>query len=452
MIRRTFLRGCAGAGVALVAGSACAATRAAGPAVVQNATALTEVFGDGMKLTAVAVRYDRDINTTTLPSSAFTVAGRNVTRVYANTSPASARNGHDGPWVIVELSAADPAAALWASPQGGGPSSAQPAAPGAGSPSGGPPAAGEAGPAPTIRPAQATITQTVPLSAADGSVAVPTGPTETTDVINAIVDDFQQLRYEDPATGAALDYNLFAPAHFDQAKRYPLVLFMHDASVVGAPPTGPLVQGLGAVSWASPENQSRHECFVLAPQYGTVVIDDTYRPTPAFDATANLVRAVVNQYPIDTNRIYATGQSMGAMMTIGLNLAHPDLFAASYVVAGQWPTDQTAPLSRKRLWITVSEGDDKAYPGENAITALAQQRGATVSRAVWNGQSTQQQFADAYAAITANDSSINYVAFEKGTAIPPGTPAGGSGSEHMSTWHIAYGIPAIRDWIMLQHL
>ena len=290
------------------------------------------------------------------------------------------------------------------------------------------------------------------MSAADGSVAVPTGPTETTDVINAIVDDFQQLRYEDPATGAALDYNLFAPAHFDQAKRYPLVLFMHDASVVGAPPTGPLVQGLGAVSWASPENQSRHECFVLAPQYGTVVIDDTYRPTPAFDATANLVRAVVNQYPIDTNRIYATGQSMGAMMTIGLNLAHPDLFAASYVVAGQWPTDQTAPLSRKRLWITVSEGDDKAYPGENAITALAQQRGATVSRAVWNGQSTQQQFADAYAAITANDSSINYVAFEKGTAIPPGTPAGGSGSEHMSTWHIAYGIPAIRDWIMLQHL
>ena len=52
---------------------------------------------------------------------------------------------------------------------------------------------------------------------------------------------------------------------------------MHDASVVGAPPTGPLVQGLGAVSWASPENQSRHECFVLAPQYGTVVIDDTLR-------------------------------------------------------------------------------------------------------------------------------------------------------------------------------
>jgi predicted peptidase len=32
--------------------------------------------------------------------------------------------------------------------------------------------------------------------------------------------------------------------------------------------------------------------------------------------------------------MYATGQSMGAMMTVGTNIRHLELFAASYVVAG----------------------------------------------------------------------------------------------------------------------
>jgi len=157
-------------------------------------------------------------------------------------------------------------------------------------------------------------------------------------------------------------------------------------------------------------------------------------------------------YSIDTARIYATGQSMGAMMTIGLNIARPDLFAASYVVAGQWPTDQTAVLADKQLWIMVSEGDDKAYPAENAITALAEQRGATVARAVRNGQSTQQQFAEAFDSLTAKGASINYVALEKGSTVPAGTAPGGAGSEHIGTWRIAYGIPAVRDWILQQHL
>jgi predicted peptidase len=76
---------------------------------------------------------------------------------------------------------------------------------------------------------------------------------------------------------------------------------------------------------------------------------------------------------------------MGAMMTIGMNVKHPDLFAASYVVAGQWPVDQTAPLSKRPpLDITVSQNDSKAYSGENDITQLAERHGATVTRAVWS--------------------------------------------------------------------
>ncbi|MGH1554443.1 alpha/beta hydrolase-fold protein [Streptomyces sp. L7] len=46
---------------------------------------------------------------------------------------------------------------------------------------------------------------------------------------------------------------------------------------------------------------------------------------------------MTQQYSIDRKRRYTTGQSMGAMMSLGLNIKYPDLFAAAFIVAGQWP-------------------------------------------------------------------------------------------------------------------
>jgi predicted peptidase len=271
--RRAFLAGSAGLGVALMTSVACGSRRPAAAVGVQDATALTEVFGDGMKLTAVAVHYDRDIDNAKLTSSSFTVADRTVTRIYANTSAAVTPTGRNGRYVIIELSTDDPAAALWVTPQGGSPNAENPSSASATPPSsatapaGGPPAAGQAGPAPTIKQATAAINQGAAVAAVDGSsLPATTEPVTTSKVINAVVDDFEQLQFTDPATGTTLSYNLFTPRNYDPAKRYPLVLFMHDASVVGAAPTGPLVQGLGAVSWATPDDQTRHPCFVVAPQ------------------------------------------------------------------------------------------------------------------------------------------------------------------------------------------
>ena len=38
--------------------------------------------------------------------------------------------------------------------------------------------------------------------------------------------------------------------------------------------------------WAGPEDQAKHECFVLAPEYGSVVVDDNYQPSTLFDTTS----------------------------------------------------------------------------------------------------------------------------------------------------------------------
>ncbi|MEV2193035.1 alpha/beta hydrolase-fold protein [Streptomyces phaeochromogenes] len=461
MDRRTFMAGSATAtaGALAVFGGAgpSSADEAAGTGPggdhVRSVTAITQVFGSGQKLVAVAVEYDRDIDGSTLSTSTFTVTDRTVTKVYANRTAGLAQRGRAGRYVVVELSPDDTAAALWVTKQGSG----TPPADGSGSGSGdsgggagaGGPVVGDTTPGGTIVAARATLTQTGTVTTTRGTRYTADGTALSTDaVVNLIVDDFQQFSFADPATGQTLRYNLFVPKNYDPRKRYPLVLFMHDAGVVNVATEGPLVQGLGAVCWASPQDQARHESFVLAPEYGSVVIDDNYEPSTLFEATANLVESVTRQYGIDPKRRYTTGQSMGAMMSLGLNIRYPDLFAAAFIVAGQWPETQAAPLAKKNLWILVSADDTKAYPGEQAITEVIQEQGTPVSTALWDGRSTAAEFAADVRSMTAQRTPVNFAAFEPGTVVPSGSTT----SAHMATWQVAYTIPGIRDWIMRQSL
>ena len=417
---------------------------------VKGLTAITQVFGAGQKLVAVAVEYDRDIDGRTLSTSTFTVTDRTVTKVYTNRSADLTERSRNGRYVIVELSPDDTAAALWVTGQGSGtpPTGGGTGDSGGGVGAGGP-QVGDTTPGGTIVAAKATLIQAGTVTTTRGREYAASTTGLTTDAVkNLIVDDFQQFTFADPATGQTLKYNLFVPQHYNPRKSYPLVLFMHDASVVNVATEGPLVQGLGAVCWASPEDQARHEAFVLAPEYGAVVIDDNYEPSTLFDATANLVESVTQQYSIDPDRRYTTGQSMGAMMSLGLNIRYPDLFAAAFIVAGQWPEAQAVPLAKKNLWILVSADDTKAYPGEQAITEVIQEQGTKVSTALWDGQSTAAEFAADVRSMKAQRTPVNFAAFKTGTTVPTGSTT----SAHMGTWQIAYTIPGIRDWIMRQSL
>ncbi|MFC8520253.1 alpha/beta hydrolase-fold protein [Streptomyces sp. NPDC057257] len=463
MDRRTLIAGSAAAGgVAMLGSVAYGVTERnqtdSGNRNTGEVTAITKVYGDGQKLVAVAVEYDSDIDDSSLSTNTFAVTGRTVTKVYANKEAALADRGRNGRYVIVELSPDDEAAALWVTQQGSaGGSSASPspsssASSGSGDSGGvgaGGPKVGDSTPGGTIVAAKATLTQKGTVTTTRGT-RYPAGDATmtTTSVVNLIVDDFKQFTYDDPATGQTLKYNLFVPKNYDPRRRYPLVLFMHDASVVNVAAQGPLVQGLGAVCWASDADQARHESFVLAPEYGSVVVDDTYEPSTLFDTTAHLVEAVTKKYSIDPKRRYTTGQSMGAMMSLGLNIKYPDLFAAAYIVAGQWPSDVAAPLADKKLWIVVSQDDDKSYSGENAITKVIAAEGTKVGTAVWDGQSTAAQFAADVRTLEKQKAPVNYASFQTGTTVESGS----STSAHMGTWHIAYTIPGIRDWIMRQSL
>ena len=103
-----------------------------------------------------------------------------------------------------------------------------------------------------------------------------------------------------------------------------MVLFIHDAGPTDLKETVvALIQGNGAIVFASPEEQAKHEAFVLAPKYNKKIVNDDGNIDPLLDTTLNLLDYLKNEYSIDTDRLYTTGQSMGGMMSIVMNFRQP---------------------------------------------------------------------------------------------------------------------------------
>ena len=406
---------------------------------VKAVTAIAEVFGDGQKVSAIALEYDRAIDTTKLNAEAFAVEGKTVTKVYANASAERASVGTNGKFVIVELDtsiAPSSSMVAGAGPMAGGnepPNGGNPP-PGAGGPK-----LGEVSDKPATRVIpSASVTQIGEVWTVDGMVYEANSVSMASErTVELVVQDFIQRVFEDPNYGGeSLMYNLFVPKDYDPSKKYPLLLFMHDAGVVSNNPLETLTQGLGAVVWATDAEQAKHPCFVLAPQFASVIADDSSQTTEQMDIAVDLVESLMKQFSIDPNRLYNTGQSMGGMSSIAMDIKYPDLFAASLLVACQWDASKVAPMAAKPLWILVSEGDGKANPGMDAITETLKKLGATVSKASWSAEASAPELSKMVADMLSSDCSVDYTVFK--------------GGNHRYTWQYTYSIAAVRDWLFAQ--
>ncbi|MBP1806673.1 hypothetical protein [Rubellimicrobium aerolatum] len=111
--RRTFILGLTSLGtLAAISTPALAADLAP-----QGATAITRVYGDGLRFVAVAVSYSGAVSASDLSVEDFRVGDRTVTAVYPATAPDPASRADSGAVVIVELSDTDPGALLAVEPE-----------------------------------------------------------------------------------------------------------------------------------------------------------------------------------------------------------------------------------------------------------------------------------------------------------------------------------------------
>lgn len=374
---------------------------------ILSVTAVTDNFPDGQKLTAAKIQYSCDHSSSFRPEE-LRVEGKRIVSFRA-----------EGDTVVLALE-----------PQGLIPPPPAPSRKHEGAP---PPK--KHGP-PNLPPAVRLKPEVTVI--ADG-VAYQSDRT-----IEPVVEDFQQFQLN------GMWYNLYIPK-LEEGKKYPLVLFIHDAGVCGPDPKTTLSQGNGAVVFASPAWQAEHPCFVLAPQVDKgpngPMTDDDFNVTADFDRLKKILEHVLVEYPVDMKRLYTTGQSMGCMTSCELNIRYPDLFAASLLVAGQWsPEKMAASCPNNKLWILVSEGDTKAYPGMNAVTEAMEGSGAKVGCYRWDARAPAEELNHKIHEAMQDDVNVRYTVLTGDSVLPEGCPRF-PGAYHMATWPVVYQMDGLKQWL-----
>lgn len=260
-----------------------------------------------------------------------------------------------------------------------------------------------------------------------------------------VIEQFTQGQYKSMA------YNLFVPEITIPGEKYPLVLFIPDASVNGSDPLLPLSQGIGATVWAEPEWQAEHPCYVLAVQVPKHVFltNDDNEAAPEIEDIKGLLDKVIAEHSVDPERIYATGQSQGCMASCELNLRYPDLFAASMLVSGQWDLERMSTLTQKEFFIGVSEGGPKEYPFMEAWTKRLTEQGVAVSEVRLNFREGWEHNDDKVRD-AAEGAQVVYAVFDEATAFPDDGVARPKGAHHSRGWELTYQLESAREWLFQQ--
>jgi predicted peptidase len=141
------------------------------------------------------------------------------------------------------------------------------------------------------------------------------------------VDGFAARFYRN-TYGITMPYRLFTPPEYDKSKRYPLVLWLHGAGGIGSDNLEQIVndQVAGTHLWTRPDNVKRHPSFVLVPQ------SSSRWPDAHLSTALEILEAVKADFPIDSNRIYIIGQSIGGEAAWTLVTDHRRVFAAAVFV------------------------------------------------------------------------------------------------------------------------
>lgn len=150
---------------------------------------------------------------------------------------------------------------------------------------------------------------------------------------------------------------------------------------------------------------------------------------------------------MDEKRIYATGQSMGCMTFCEMNIQYPDYFTASLLVAGQWDADRMAEACTGcKFWILVSNHDERAFPGMNAVVDALERKGVTFGRYYWDAKLPPQTL-NRLAAQAAQDAvDMRYTVFDGSSVVPTGkndNPV----TNHVCTWPTVYEIDGVKEWL-----
>lgn len=205
--------------------------------------------------------------------------------------------------------------------------------------------------------------------------AAPEIPEEIVQRFSAHELRFTGGEYQDHAFA----YRLLAPANVEPGKKYPLVLFLHGAGERG---DDNRIQLLYLPTWMSDDDdRQRFPCYLLAPQCPKTkwwfdakrafakpksegeTADKPAEPSgPAslsdeLKAVSRMVDEALAKHPIDPDRVYLTGLSMGGFGSWALAAAQPERFAALAPICGGGDAGTADRLATLPIWVVHGAAD-----------------------------------------------------------------------------------------------
>ncbi|MGH8305848.1 MAG: prolyl oligopeptidase family serine peptidase [Steroidobacteraceae bacterium] len=136
---------------------------------------------------------------------------------------------------------------------------------------------------------------------------------------------------------------LFLPAGFQMhgKTRYPLLIFLHGSGEVGNDLEKLKVYGPPKIVGSRPD----FPFIVASPQSPQNAIR-------GFDPLmlSAMLDELIERLPIDTDRVYVTGLSMGGIWSYGWASMHPERFAAIVPISGAWDPADACMLKDVPIW------------------------------------------------------------------------------------------------------
>ncbi|HUZ58926.1 MAG TPA: prolyl oligopeptidase family serine peptidase [Hanamia sp.] len=171
--------------------------------------------------------------------------------------------------------------------------------------------------------------------------------------------------------GDTLRYRQLYP-DYDTMRKYPLVIFLHGSGERGNDNEAQLKWGV--MNFATDQNMILHPAIVIAPQCPEHMQWSNFsrgkgadqilqsNPSKPMELLMELIHQTIKNLPVDTNRIYITGLSMGGFGTYDVIERYPHLFAAAVPVCGGGDVSRAATIAHIPMWIFLGSEDAAVNP------------------------------------------------------------------------------------------
>ncbi|MFO7445788.1 MAG: prolyl oligopeptidase family serine peptidase [Ignavibacteriaceae bacterium] len=171
----------------------------------------------------------------------------------------------------------------------------------------------------------------------------------------SINNSWSQSRLSEVQRGEreGLQFGFLTPTNYDSTQSYPIIVSLHPYGL-------PVYEN--SKWYLYTEYQAANPCFIFTPlcppEFGSWGTNSDTAFTTPIRLALEVLDSLIAEFPIDTNRLYIHGKSMGGLGTINVISKQPGRFAAAYSECGGGYPSTAPECSQTPLWLFHGNVDE----------------------------------------------------------------------------------------------